>query len=429
MELTILVVSLCVFVLTLLALLFIYRSQQTFQKEFRSEQTRALSELRRELADGVQSSVSSLGRMILDQQRTSDAQGETRFKTFEVTNEQKLEAIRLTVERRLIQLQTENAQKLDEMRKIVDEKLQKTLETKVAQSFQLVNERLEQVYKGLGEMQTLAAGVGDLKKVLSNVKTRGMLGEIQLGAILEEILAPEQYERDVVIKPGSKENVEYAIKIPAADGVSVLLPIDSKFPADLYAVLQDAYESGSKEAVTAARNALIQRIRMEATKIRDKYIDPPHTTDYAFMFLPFEGLYAEVTSRGLVEELQRSCHVILAGPSNMAALLNTVQMAFRSFAIQQRSSEVWRVLGAVKTEFANFSNVLAKSRTHLRQADEDLEKLIGVRSRAITAKLRSVEKLDDVASGLLLGTATVESDFSDADEPADPETGDSPDEI
>ena len=429
MELTILVVSLCVFVLTLLALLFIYRSQQTFQKEFRSEQTRALSELRRELADGVQSSVSSLGRMILEQQRTSDAQGETRFKTFEVTNEQKLEAIRLTVERRLIQLQTENAQKLDEMRKIVDEKLQKTLETKVAQSFQLVNERLEQVYKGLGEMQTLAAGVGDLKKVLSNVKTRGMLGEIQLGAILEEILAPEQYERDVVIKPGSKENVEYAIKIPAADGVSVLLPIDSKFPADLYAVLQDAYESGSKEAVTAARNALIQRIRMEATKIRDKYIDPPHTTDYAFMFLPFEGLYAEVTSRGLVEELQRSCHVILAGPSNMAALLNTVQMAFRSFAIQQRSSEVWRVLGAVKTEFANFSNVLAKSRTHLRQADEDLEKLIGVRSRAITAKLRSVEKLDDVASGLLLGTATVESDFSDADEPADPETGDSPDEI
>lgn len=428
MELTILVVSLCVFVLTLLALLFIYRSQQTFQKEFRSEQTRALSELRRELADGVQSSVSSLGRMILEQQRTSDAQGETRFKTFEVTNEQKLEAIRLTVERRLIQLQTENAQKLDEMRKIVDEKLQKTLETKVAQSFQLVNERLEQVYKGLGEMQTLAAGVGDLKKVLSNVKTRGMLGEIQLGAILEEILAPEQYERDVVIKPGSKENVEYAIKIPAADGVSVLLPIDSKFPADLYAVLQDAYESGSKEAVTAARNALIQRIRMEATKIRDKYIDPPHTTDYAFMFLPFEGLYAEVTSRGLVEELQRSCHVILAGPSNMAALLNTVQMAFRSFAIQQRSSEVWRVLGAVKTEFANFSNVLAKSRTHLRQADEDLEKLIGVRSRAITAKLRSVEKLDDVASGLLLGTATVESDFSDADEPADTEAGDSPDE-
>ena len=428
MELTILVVSLCVFVLTLLALLFIYRSQQTFQKEFRGEQTRALSELRRELADGVQSSVSSLGRMILEQQRTSDAQGESRFKTFEVTNEQKLEAIRLTVERRLIQLQTENAQKLDEMRKIVDEKLQKTLETKVAQSFQLVNERLEQVYKGLGEMQTLAAGVGDLKKVLSNVKTRGMLGEIQLGAILEEILAPEQYERDVVIKPGSKENVEYAIKIPAADGISVLLPIDSKFPADLYAVLQDAYESGSKEAVTAARGALIQRIRMEATKIRDKYIDPPHTTDYAFMFLPFEGLYAEVTSRGLVEELQRSCHVILAGPSNMAALLNTVQMAFRSFAIQQRSSEVWRVLGAVKTEFANFSNVLAKSRTHLRQADEDLEKLIGVRARAITQKLRSVEKLDEASTGLLLGTASIESDSADY-EADDAGAGDSTDEI
>lgn len=413
MEITILVVSLCLFTLTLVALLLLYRTQQNFQRDLREGLSRDLAALRRDLSESVQSAVSNMARMILDQQRTSDAQSESRFKTFELTNEQKLEAIRQTVERRLLQLQTENAQKLDEMRKIVDEKLQQTLETKVAQSFRLVNERLEQVYKGLGEMQTLAAGVGDLKKVLANVKTRGMLGEIQLGAILEEILAPEQYERDVAVKPGSKENVEYAIKIPAGEGVPVLLPIDSKFPADLYSVLQDAYETGSKEAVTNARNALIQRIRMEAAKIRDKYIDPPHTTDYAFMFLPFEGLYAEVTSYGLVEELQRSCHVILAGPSNMAALLNTVQMAYRSFAIQQRSSEVWRVLGAVKTEFANFSAVLAKSRTHLRQVDDDLEKLIGVRSRAIAQRLRSVEKLDDASSGLLLGTVAADGDLLD----------------
>jgi DNA recombination protein RmuC len=415
MESIILIVSLCIFACTLLALFFLYRGQQSFQRELRDGLNRSLSDLRRELTEGMQASVSNLGRMILEQQKVSAEQSETRFKTFEVTNEQKLEAIRVTIERRLVHLQNENAQKLDEMRKIVDEKLQKTLETKVAQSFQLVNERLEQVYKGLGEMQTLAAGVGDLKKVLSNVKTRGILGEIQLGAILEEILAPEQYERDVVIKPGTKENVEYAVKIPADDDKPVLLPIDSKFPADLYAKLQSAYESGSKEAVTTARTALIQRIRQEAVKIRDKYIDPPNTTDYAFMFLPFEGLYAEVTSRGLTEELQRSCHVILAGPSNMAALLNTVQMAYRSFAIQQRSSEVWRVLGAVKSEFAKFSDILAKSRNHLRQVDEDLDKLIGARTRAITRKLHSVEQLDDANGSLLLGTDSIPTDEDSAD--------------
>ena len=364
--------------------------------------------------------------MILEQQRTSGAQSEQRFKTFETANEQKLEAIRITMERRLLALQTENGQKLDEMRNIVDEKLQKTLETKVAQSFQLVNERLEQVYKGLGEMQALATGVGDLKKVLSNVKTRGMLGEIQLGAILEEILAPEQYERDVVVKPGSKENVEFAVKIPTTDGEPVYLPIDSKFPADLYSNLADAYESGSKEAIHAASNILIQRIRQEAAKIRDKYIDPPHTTDYAFLFLPFEGLYAEVTSRGVAEELQRSCHVILAGPSNMAALLNTVQMAYRSFAIQQRSSEVWRVLGAVKTEFDNFGKVLANSRKHLQQVDDDLEKLIGARTRAISKRLRSVEQIDSYSASAILNADADTLGLPEAEEEdaGEPEPGD-----
>ncbi len=417
MEITILVVSLCVFVLTLLALLFLYRSQQTFQKELRSEISRSLSDLRRELTESVQGSVSSLGRMILEQQRTSDAQGEARFKTFEVTNEQKLEAIRLTVERRLLQLQTENAQKLDEMRKIVDEKLQKTLETKVAQSFQLVNERLEQVYKGLGEMQTLATGVGDLKKVLSNVKTRGILGEIQLGAILEEILAPEQYETNVATKPGSSERVEYAVKLPTSDGAPVLLPIDSKFPADLYAHLQDAYESGAPEAVAAAISALTTRIKQEAAKIRDKYLDPPNTTDFAILFLPFEGLYAEVVNRGLVEELQRTYRVNIAGPSTMAAMLNSLQMGFRTFAIQKRSSEVWRVLGAVKTEFQKFANVLANSRKHIQQADDDLEQLIGTRSRAIARNLRAVEQLDEPGSVQLLGA--LEADAGDAEDASD----------
>ena len=416
MELVLFIVSLCVFVVILLVLFYLVRRQRALQDALTDDLSRALSELRRELGSNVQTSVANLGNMILEQQRTSGAQSEQRFKTFETANEQKLEAIRQTVERRLLALQTENAQKLDEMRNVVDEKLQKTLETKVAQSFQLVNERLEQVYKGLGEMQTLATGVGDLKKVLSNVKTRGMLGEIQLGAILEEILAPEQYDRDVIVKPGSKENVEFAVKIPTKDGEPVYLPIDSKFPADLYSNLADAYESGSKEAIHAASNTLIQRIKQEAAKIRDKYIDPPHTTDYAFLFLPFEGLYAEVTSRGVSEELQRSCHVILAGPSNMAALLNTVQMAYRSFAIQQRSSEVWRVLGAVKTEFDNFGKVLAASRKHLQQVDDDLEKLIGARTRAISKRLRSVEQIDSYSASAILNMETDALGLPEAEE-------------
>jgi len=423
METILFIVSLCVFAAVLFVLFYTIKRQQSLQDALSSELSRTLSELRRELNDNMQSSVTNLGRMILEQQRTSGAQSETRFKTFEVTNEQKLEAIRQTVERRLVSMQRDNELKLDEMRKIVDEKLQQTLETKVAQSFKLVNERLEQVYKGLGEMQTLANGVGDLKKVLSNVKTRGILGEIQLGAILEEILAPEQYDRDVVVKPGSKENVEFAVKIPTNDGEPVYLPIDSKFPADLYSNLVDAYDTGSKEAVRTASNALVQRIRQEAAKIRDKYIDPPHTTDYAFLFLPFEGLYAEVTSRGISEEIQRSCHVILAGPSNMAALLNTVQMAYRSFAIQQRSSEVWRVLGAVKTEFDNFAKVLSNSRKHLQQVDDDLEQLIGTRTRAITRKLRSVEQIDAYNANLILDAGDSgapglsENDEADTQEP------------
>ncbi len=403
METITLIVSICTFILVLAVLLWLARNQQSFQRELREDLSHSLSELRRDLVESMQSTVSNLGRMILEQQRTANAQSETRFKTFEVTNEQKLEAIRQTVERRIVALQNENTKKLDEMREIVDEKLQKTLESKVAQSFKLVNERLEQVYKGLGEMQTLANGVGDLKKVLSNVKTRGILGEIQLGAILEEILAPEQYETNVATKKGSSDRVEYAVKLPTDDGAPVFLPIDSKFPADLYSNLQDAYEAGSPEGVNAAIAALTQRIKQEAAKIRDKYLDPPNTTDFAIMFLPFEGLYAEVVNRGLVEELQRTCRVNIAGPSTMAAMLNSLQMGFRTFAIQKRSSEVWRVLGAVKTEFNKFSIVLANSRKHIQQADNDLEQLIGTRTRAISRNLRAVEQLDDNGTNAIFG--------------------------
>lgn len=414
-ELILLIVSVAVFAAIIALLFYSIRRQQAQNEAMQDDLNRALSDLRREMSETVQSNVSHLGRMIMEQQRTSDAQGETRFKTFEqgneqrlksfeFNNEQKLEAIRQTVERRLVSMQTDNAQKLDEMRKIVDEKLQQTLENKVAQSFKLVNERLEQVYKGLGEMQTLATGVGDLKKVLSNVKTRGMLGEIQLGAILEEILAPEQYVTNAVTKLGSSERVEYAVKLPTDDGAPVYLPIDSKFPADLYSNLQDAYESGSPEAISAAVGLLTQRIKQEASKIRDKYLDPPNTTDFAIMFLPFEGLYAEVVNRGLVEELQRAYRVNIAGPSTMAALLNSLQMGFRTFAIQKRSSEVWRVLGAVKTEFQKFSNVLASSRKRLQQVDDDLEQLIGTRTRAITRNLRAVEQLDERNTTLVIGT-------------------------
>ena len=424
-DIILLLVSLAVFVAMIVLILYSIRRQQALHDAMQDDLSRALSELRHELGEGVQSNVSHLGRMILDQQRTSDAQGETRFKTFELgneqrlksfefNNEQKLEAIRQTVERRLVTMQNDNAQKLDEMRKIVDEKLQQTLETKVAQSFKLVNERLEQVYKGLGEMQTLANGVGDLKKVLSNVKTRGILGEIQLGAILEEILAPEQFETNIVTKNGSAERVEYAVKLPTDDGTPVYLPIDSKFPADLYSNLQDAYESGSPEAVAAAVSALTQRIKQEAGKIRDKYLDPPNTTDFAILFLPFEGLYAEVVNRGLVEELQRSYRVNIAGPSTMAAMLNSLQMGFRTFAIQKRSSEVWRVLGAVKTEFQKFSNVLASSRKRLQQVDDELEQLIGTRTRAITRNLRAVEQLDERSTTLVIG-ALSEGDADDAE--------------
>lgn len=294
---------------------------------------------------------------------------------------------------RFSQMALENNRQLEEMRKTVDEKLQKTLDERITQSFKLVNDRLEQVYKGLGEMQNLAVGVGDLKKVLSNVKTRGILGEVQLGAILEQILAPEQYAENVITKSTGADRVEFAVKLPGDDERTVWLPIDAKFPADSYSRLVDAYELGDAAAIEEAAKNLERVIKSEAKDIHTKYIEPPYTTDFGIMFLPFEGLYAEVVRRGLLDVLQREYKVNIAGPTTMAALLNSLQMGFKTLAIQKHSGEVWEVLGAVKTEFANFSKVLGNARKRIRMADEELEKLIGTRTRAIERKLRGVESL------------------------------------
>lgn len=323
-------------------------------------------------------------------------QFEERFKTFSVETEQKLENIRNVVGEKLQIIRDDNNKKLDEMKDVVDRKLSETLNKRMTESFKLVNDRLQEVYKGLGEMQNLAKGVGDLKKVLSNVKSRGVLGEIQLGAILEEILSPEQYEKNVATKKGSQNVVEYAVKLPVNDEECVYLPIDSKFPGDTYANLRDAYESGNADAVQRSAKALIDTLKKEARDIRDKYIDVPNTTDFAIMFLPFEGLYSEVVNRGLIETLQRDFKVNVAGPSTMAALLNSLQMGFRTFAIQKRSHEVWNVLGAVKTEFDKFSDVLVKALDRLNQASGELDKLVGVRTRQIQRKLKDVTKLGDL---------------------------------
>lgn len=364
--------------------------------------------LRQEMTAMTQNTVKSLGGMLSENQRVSDehqvqrlTQLESRFKTFSLENEQKLDLIRGSVEKRLAYMQEDNNKQLEKMRVTVDERLEKTLEDKMTRSFALVNERLEQVYKGLGEMQTLANGVGDLKKVLSNVKTRGILGEIQLGSILKEILAPEQYEENAVTKKGSKNYVEFAVRLPAEDEGDIYLPIDSKFPGDTFSALLDAQENGTKEEIAAAVKTLVTTLKAEAKDIRDKYIDPPNTTEFAIMFLPFEGLYAEAVNRGLVETLQREYKVNIAGPSTMAALLNSLQMGFKTLAVQKRSAEVWNVLGAVKTEFDKFADILALTQQRLDQANSELDKLVGVRTRQIQKKLSGVSKLSDSESALL----------------------------
>lgn len=371
----------------------LHQSMQT-TSELQTSAQRQLAEAQnariKELSDQLALRQAQLQKTVNDQLQMV----ETRVKNSALESEQKLENIRKTMETRLAAMQEDNAKKLDEMRNTVDEKLQKTLDEKLQQSFARVSEQLESVYKGLGEMQTLAAGVGDLKKVLSNVKTRGILGEIQLGAILEQILSPEQYAENVATVPGSAERVEYAVKLPGdGAGAAVWLPVDAKFPVDAYGALLDAYDAADAAGVDAAAKTLEQRIRGFAKDIRTKYIHVPETTDFGIMFLPVEGLYAEVVRRGMVERLQTDYKVVVAGPTTMAALLNSLQMGFRTLALQQRSSEVWDVLGNVKTEFDTFGKALEQAQSRIEQAGSELEKLVGVRTRQIQRKLRSVTML------------------------------------
>ena len=307
--------------------------------------------------------------------------------------------------------------KLEKMRETVDEKLHKTLEERLGKAFKSVSEHLESVQKGLGEMQNLASGVGDLKKVLSNVKTRGVLGEIQLGNILEQIMAPEQYEENVKTKQGSNENVEFAIKLPGKEdiGKEVYLPIDAKFPQEDYVRLQTAYDEGDVAGIDAANKSLAQSIKKFAKSIRDKYIDPPHTTDFGIMFLPIEGLFAEVVRQPeLVALLQREYKIIVTGPTNLAAMLNSLQMGFKTLAIQKRSSEVWQILSAVKTEFGKFGGVLEKAQKKLNEANTELDSLVGTRTRVMLSKLKKVEGLPTAESVQLLeDTIEIEEENQD----------------
>lgn len=364
-----------------------------------------ISRLQSELEHSMQRDILALGKYLMENQQTqSQAESRTlmaQLETFSRQSSHALEGVRATMERQLTAIRQDNNTKLDEMRRTVDEKLQKTLNDRMTESFRLVNDRLEQVYRGLGEMQSLAQGVGDLKKVLSNVKTRGILGEVQLGAILEDILTPEQYGKNVATVPGSRNVVEYAVKLPVEDGSFVWLPIDAKFPGDSYAALRDAYDVGDPAAIQSAVRQLLLTVRMEAKDIREKYINPPNTTEFGILFLPFEGLYAEVVSRGMVEILQREYRVNIAGPSTMAALLNSLQMSFRTIAIQRRSGEVWNILGAVKTEFDKFADALAMTQNRLEQASSELDRLVGVRTRQIQRKLRGVSSLPQEQSTLI----------------------------
>ena len=326
--------------------------------------------------------------------------------TLSESNAQRMSEIRATLEAKIKDLQNDNALRLEEMRRTVDEKLHATLEQRLGESFRLVSDRLEKVHQGLGEMQQLAIGVGDLKRVLTNVKTRGTWGEVQLGMLLEQVLTPDQYAKNVEAVPGSGERVEFAIKLPGQEEGErpVWMPIDAKFPKEQYERLAEAADLADADAVAAAGKELERAIRLEAKTIAEKYLSPPHTTDFAILFLPTEGLYAEVMRRpGLADELQRVCRVSIAGPSTLSALLNSLQMGFRTLALEKRSSEVWQVLGAVKTEFSKFGDVLAVTKNTLERAAKNIEQA-ETRTRQMARKLKSVEALPSETAQLLLGT-------------------------
>jgi DNA recombination protein RmuC len=378
------------------------RNREESQKGFKDSRTElndALIKNRGELSDSLKSFETQFSQNVkefneIQRQKFGDLtnnQEKLRLET-----ETKLDKIRDTVEKKLQSIQEDNSKKLEEMRKTVDEKLQKTLDERLGKSFELVSKQLESVQKGLGEMQTLAQDVGGLKKVLSNVKMRGGIGEMQLSMLLEQILAPEQYEANVKTKKGSSDMVEFAVKLPGKNGTgdSVYLPIDAKFPKDAYEQLVDAYESADIALIDKASKNIETVIKSMAKDIRDKYIDPPNTTDFGIMFLPFEGIYGEVVRRvSLMEQLQRDFKVVVTGPTILAAYLNSLQMGFKTLAIQKRSSEVWEVLKAVKTEFHKFGGVLESAKKKMEGAQGDIDELLGARTKKIQIKLRDVETL------------------------------------
>lgn len=378
------IIALLLAAIILLIVLIAQRGKQTDSQNLISQNIKEMGQM-------ISSNQQSLGKAQTDGVLASLTQMENRLLTIEKTTDNRLSEIRQTVTRHLNSISEENSKKLSEINNAVNQKLQESM----SNSFKLVSERLEAVYKGLGEMQTVAASVGDLKKVLTNVKTRGILGEYQLGAILSEILTKEQYEENVATIPNSRNHVEFAIKLPG-DERAVYLPIDSKFPADTYEHLQSAYESGNADEVTAAKKALVQRIKGEAKDIKEKYIMPPYTTGFGIMFLPFESLYCEAVNMGLLEILQREYNITIAGPSTMAAMLNALQMGFKTLSVQKKSAEVWNILGGVKSEFEKFSSTLEATQSKLTSAQKELDSLIGVRTRAIVKKLKDVESTDNL---------------------------------
>ena len=382
----------------------------------RGEAAAGSKQLREEISNSV-------ARMSTSQKEQLDSFSR-QLENLTKVNDQRLETIRRTLEDQLKYLQEENSKKLEKMRETVDEKLQSTLEKRLGESFKIVSDRLEAVHKGLGEMQTLALSVGDLKKVLVNVKTRGTLGEICLENILQDILTPEQYSRNVVTKPGSRENVEFAVRMPGRDGSGdVVLPIDSKFPKEDYERLLDAREKGDQAAAKQSLDALTDHIKRQAKDIRDKYLNPPATTDFGIMFLPTEGLYAEVITRpGLFETLQRDYRVMVTGPTTLAAILNSLQMGFRTLAIEKRTSEVWSLLGAVKNEFGNFGAVLAKTHKQLQTAANSIEEAER-KTRTIERRLKNVQELPSAHAAVPAVELSPEEEEAAGEQvsPADPE--------
>lgn len=381
------ILILCVGIITLVcAIAILIKTKKDNGETVRTEIDRAM----RSFGDIITKNQREIGNM----QTERFVQIEKITSDLKTTLDRRLDVLRQENTQAIDKLRQENSEQLFSIRKTVDEKLQETLESRISKSFKLVSERLEEVYKGLGEMQTLSRGVGDLKKVLSNVKTRGILGEMQLGAILEDTLSKTQYETNFATVPGSRNVVEFAIKMPDQNGNVTYMPIDSKFPADTYEMLLNAYDEGDKAAVETAAKMLRTRLLGEAKEIHEKYVSPPYTTDFGIMFLPVEGLYAEAINRGLVDELQRTYKIMVAGPSTMAAMLSAIRMGFKTLAIQKQTSQVWEVLGAVKTEFEKFESILTATQKRLTQANDDLDKLVGVRTRAIVRKLDKVESIE-----------------------------------